>query len=354
MRQLIYIEPNRLTWQDVKPPSISSDREALVRPLAVSRCDLDYYIATGVAALPGPFAFGHETYDEIVDVGDDVRGFAPGDRVIVPFQISCGSCARCRRGHTGLCSSVPYRSAFGMAPLSGVEYGGSLSDLIKVPFAQHMLVHAPRSLKAEAMAGLADNVTTAFTLVAEPLSRLPRAPVLVVGGLGSGIGLHVAQCAIALGSDKVVFVDDDEESLRLARQIGADPVAISIDLNSELNDKFPITIDASGKDAGLLLAIRATEYEGICQRTYGAFEERTLTPLRDMYARNITLKLGRVHARAHMDCALNLMYAGRLEPQAVITSTYSFSDAAEALVEPGIKMVFLHESMSSPGADGAK
>jgi len=64
----------------------------------------------------------------------------PGEPVLVPFQISCGECGRCRAGLTGLCDTVPYRSSYGMAALSGVEYGGGLSDLVRVPFADHMLV----------------------------------------------------------------------------------------------------------------------------------------------------------------------------------------------------------------------
>src|SRR5205085_1873594 len=87
----------------------------------VTRCDLDLTIAGGKSGLPGPFALGHETAGRVVDVGSAVKNFVPGDLVIVPFQISCGECASCRRGHTNTCTSVPFRSSYGLKPVCGVE-----------------------------------------------------------------------------------------------------------------------------------------------------------------------------------------------------------------------------------------
>lgn len=337
----MFISAGLLEWWDAPEPRIQHDHDALVRPIAVTRCDLDIFIASGAAGMPGPFAIGHETVGEVVDVGDGVRNVRPGDRVLVPFQISCGACGRCRAGLTGLCETVPYRSSYGMAPLSGVEYGGGLSDLLRVPFADHMLVHAPTGLLPEALAGVADNVTTALTLVAEPLRLQPKSKILVVGGQGKGIGLHIVQCAVALGSDKVVYVDNDLRTLDLARRLGAESVELEIGADTPAIGAFPFTIDASGHVEGLAFAIRCTSYEGLCQRSYGDFRERTEVPLRDMYARNITLKLGRVHARAHMHETLDLMQSGCLHPEHVITRRATFAEAAEAILDPTNKVVFV-------------
>jgi alcohol dehydrogenase len=113
MRQLTYAGGSTIEWWDVPEPKLQDDRDALVQPLAVTRCDLDLIIAVGKSGLPGPFALGHETAGRVVDVGDAVQNFVPGDLVIVPFQISCGDCERCRRGHTNACISVPFRSSYG-------------------------------------------------------------------------------------------------------------------------------------------------------------------------------------------------------------------------------------------------
>jgi len=74
LRQLTYVSPRVLEWRDVRAPRLEHDGDALVRPIAVTRCDLDLFIANGALGLPGPFAMGHETFGEVIDVGDGVRG----------------------------------------------------------------------------------------------------------------------------------------------------------------------------------------------------------------------------------------------------------------------------------------
>jgi threonine dehydrogenase-like Zn-dependent dehydrogenase len=87
MRQLAFLKPGQFEWHDVAAPRIESPRQAIVRPTAVARCDLDLYIATGLVPFAGPIAFGHESIGEVIDAGD-ATGFVPGDIVAVPFQIS--------------------------------------------------------------------------------------------------------------------------------------------------------------------------------------------------------------------------------------------------------------------------
>jgi threonine dehydrogenase-like Zn-dependent dehydrogenase len=234
-----------------------------------------------------------------------------------------------------------------MAPLSGIDYGGGLSDLIRVPFADHMLVKAPPDLSPEALAGVADNVTSAYDFVADPLRRKPGSTMLVVGGPGGGVSLHVIQCALALGAAKVVFVSEDAETVAMATRLGAEACTLPLGPDTPPVGSFPFTIDSSGGVEGLAYAIRCTDYEGLCQRTYGDFRDRTETPLKDMYGRNITLKLGRVHARAHMPAVLDLMSGGCLCPQHVITRRAMFGDAAEAMLDPTHKVVFVCEDLAA-------
>ena len=119
MRQLTFIKPGQFELHDVPAPKLKADTDAIVRPLAVARCDLDLYIATGFAVYPGgPFAFGHECVGEVVDAGSKA-GVTPGTRVVVPFQMSCGRCATCKRGHTNTCEAYPFRAAYGLKPMSG-------------------------------------------------------------------------------------------------------------------------------------------------------------------------------------------------------------------------------------------
>jgi threonine dehydrogenase-like Zn-dependent dehydrogenase len=259
MRQLTYVGGNKVEWWDVPAPRLQDDRDALVQPLAVTRCDLDLAIVHGRSGLAGPFALGHETAGRIVDIGGAVRNFAPGDLVIVPFQISCGVCDRCRRGHTNACTAVPFRSSYGLKPVCGVEYGGGLSDLIRVPFADHMLVHQPQGHALSQTAGLADGATDGFSAVARWLAQRPGADVLVIGGFAQSLALLAVQAAVARGAGRIVYLDDHAPRLAKAKSLGADVIEAPAGLSMEPPGLFPIVIDAAATDASMLLAIRATQ-----------------------------------------------------------------------------------------------
>ncbi len=97
MRQLTFIRPGTLEWREVAEPGLEGPQEAIVRPIAVGRCDLDGAIVGGRAPFEGPFAIGHEFVAEIVALGEGVAGFQPGQRVIVPYHICCGRCPRFAR-----------------------------------------------------------------------------------------------------------------------------------------------------------------------------------------------------------------------------------------------------------------
>src|ERR1700754_1776687 len=133
MRQLMFEEAGRYDWREVPELQITGPGQALVRPLAVACCDLDVGVAHGRLPMPPGHAVGHEGVAEVIAVGDDVTGVQVGDRVVVPFQISCGSCRECRRGVTGTCGSVPLMAMYGMAPIAGLDGGGFMADQVLVP-----------------------------------------------------------------------------------------------------------------------------------------------------------------------------------------------------------------------------
>src|SRR6202035_996693 len=123
-------------------PALSSERAALVRPVAVATCDLDALIISGSSPFAPPFPIGHECVAEIIELGDGVGALAPGELVSVPFQISCGECAPCREGRSANCSTVAFMSTYGFGP-AVEQWGGFLSDVVCVPYAEHMLVPLP-------------------------------------------------------------------------------------------------------------------------------------------------------------------------------------------------------------------
>ncbi len=147
MRQLTLLEPKKVEWQEVPEPVIEDGRQALVRPIAVALCDADQPAILGESPAAVPVALGHEFVAEVAEVGEDVGTVSVGDRVIVPFQISCGHCVRCAGGQTGDCTTVDRLSMYGFGGLGG-PWGGALSDLVRVPFADAMLLPLPEGRRA--------------------------------------------------------------------------------------------------------------------------------------------------------------------------------------------------------------
>jgi len=342
MRQLTYVGDQHFEWHDVPEPSLEGDDDALVRPIAVATCDLDTGIVQGIAPLPGPFAFGHEFVADVVATAGSVTSVKPGDRVIVAFQISCGRCDRCRRGLTGSCSMVPALSSFGLAPLSR-EWGGALSDLVRVPYADAMTVPVPAGMDPVAIASVGDNVPDGWRAVAAPLREHPRDPVLVIGGAGAGsVGLYAVAAAVALGSEQVDYVDSDPARLRVAEQLGASIIDGRI---QRRYGPYPITVNHAAGQDGLAAALRSTEPGGICTSTSIYFEAETPIPLLEMYGTGVTFKTGRVNARALMPEVLEAVGSGRIHPEQITAAVVSWESAAEALAAHTHKTVITrHEN----------
>jgi threonine dehydrogenase-like Zn-dependent dehydrogenase len=337
MQQLIYGDANQLDWREAAEPKLESDAAALVRPVAVATCDLDALIIAGESPFPPPFPIGHECVAEVLDAGERVGSFERGALVSVPFQISCGQCAPCKRGRTGNCASVGFMSSYGFGP--AVErWGGFFADVVQVPYAEHMLVPLPDGLAPAAVASASDNISDAWRAVAPPLADEPGAPVLVVGGASSGsIGLYAVALALALGADSVTYVDADPSRRATADSLGAQTVA---ETPPRLGP-FPITVDASADPDGLALALRSTAPDGTCTSTAIYFGEQPSLPLLEMYTKCVTFKTGRAHVRPAIPHVLELAADGALAPERVTTRTVAWSDAADALLERDwCKLVF--------------
>src|SRR5436309_2055152 len=178
MRALVLEDVRRVAWQEVPEPRREHEREAIVRPLAVATCDLDQPMIFGQTPFALPIHLGHECVAEVVE---GPPGFSPGDRVVVPFQISCGTCEPCRRGQTGNCAAVAPLSMYGFGALGGA-WGGMLCDLALVPYAAGMLVPLAAGIDPAVVPSAADNMADGWQAVAPSLAEHPAADVLVTGG----------------------------------------------------------------------------------------------------------------------------------------------------------------------------
>lgn len=342
MRQLTFIEAGRLEWWDVPEPQLQGPLEAIVQPIAVSTCDLDPFTIRGTTpfAATGPFAFGHEFVARVVEVGDAVSAVRPGDTAVVSFQICCGECERCLQGLTASCDTVPPRSMYGFGPLGG-DWGGALSDQVRVPFADFMLVPLPDGVEPKAVPSVSDNVCDAYRTVAPHLDTRPGSTVLLLGGSPSC--LYAIQIALARGASRVIYADRDAARVATARSLGAE--GIEIESWPDRIGSYPVTANGVFDAAGLACALRSTEPGGVCTNAAPIFEPAVPIPLLDMYVTGITFITGRVNARAHMPEVLELVATGRLQPDRVTGAVAGWGEAVDALIDSTEKLVLVSDDM---------
>ncbi|MBV8928917.1 MAG: alcohol dehydrogenase catalytic domain-containing protein [Mycobacteriaceae bacterium] len=326
MRQLMFSEPGRYTWRDAPDPELTAPEHALVKPLQVACCDLDVGVARGVLPMPPGHAVGHEGIGEVVAVGDGVTRVAVGDRVVVPFQINCGHCAACRRGATGSCGSLPLMAMYGMAPLAGLDGGGFMADLVRVPYADAMLLPVPAGVDPVAIASLSDNIPDAWRGVGpyrDELAALDPADrrVLVVGRLS--IGVYAAALAAALGAN-VDYVDTDPHRLAAAEKLGA--TVHERPKPDKSWEPYPVTVHTSADPSVLAATLRATWPDGVCTDTGIYYQGNVEMPLLPMYTRGVRFVTGRVNARAAIPQVIDLL-AGTRDLAPVVDRVVAWEDA---------------------------
>ncbi|HZQ32525.1 MAG TPA: alcohol dehydrogenase catalytic domain-containing protein [Mycobacterium sp.] len=326
MRQLLFEDADVYAWRDAPEPAITSPEQALVRPIAVACCDLDVGVSQGVLPVPPGHAVGHEGIAEVIAVGDDVTSVRVGDRVVVPFQINCGSCPECRRGLTGSCSSLPLMATYGMAPISGHDGGGFMADVVLVPYADAMLISVPGTVDPVAIASLSDNVPDGWRTVGPYRSELDALDasdrrVLVVGGLS--IGVYAAAFAAAIGA-QVDYVDTDEHRLAAAEKLGANVHDLAKPDRSW--DPYPVTVHTARDPSLLSATLRLTWPDGVCTDTGVYFQGSVEMPLLAMYTHGVRFVTGRVNARTVIPEVLELI-AGGCDLASVVERVAEWDDA---------------------------
>jgi threonine dehydrogenase-like Zn-dependent dehydrogenase len=331
MRQLTFVNSGAVEWREVADARIEGNLDALVRPLVLGRCDLDVGFLRGAAPLAAGAPIGHEMIGLITEIGDGVRRMTPGQIVIVPSQISCGTCRNCRRGFTGRCQSVPLGAGYGMGREGG--FGCAAADLVRVPYADAMLVPLPAGADPVAMIGAADMALDAWRAVGPQLQARPGASVLVMGGQAAVIGIYAAGIAVACGARQVDYVDDDPARLAQAARYGARPISRPC----ELDQLYEIIVDADGAAETLVQAIRAAEPEAVLTSVTIHMRALTGLPMIEMYFKGINLVTGRANVRPAMEPVLALCRHGQFRPDHVETKLYHFDDAPAAWMDPAVR-----------------
>ena len=225
MRALTWQGREKVTVEDVQDPRIEEPTDAIIRVTSTAICGSDLHLY----GVLGPFltrgdVLGHETMGVVEEVGPSAGRLKPGDRVVVPFNISCGSCWMCERGLFAQCETTQVRthgkgaSLFGYTELYGSVPGGQ-AEYLRVPQAHFGPIVVPDGPPDERFLYLSDILPTAWQAV--QYADVPPGGSLAVIGLGP-VGQFAVRVARRLGVEKVFAVDRVAERLALAQRWGAE------------------------------------------------------------------------------------------------------------------------------------
>ncbi|MBO2451883.1 alcohol dehydrogenase catalytic domain-containing protein [Actinomadura barringtoniae] len=304
----------------------------------MATCDLDRPLVLGRTPFPRPLQLGHECVAEVVAVGSQVQTVQVGDRVVVPFEISCGKCSACQAGLTGSCRAVPPVSMYGFGLIGG-HWGGTYADLVGVPYADAMLVPLPDGVDPAAVASLADTVCDGFRHVAPHLPRLlerdPGTEVLIIGSLASrypfsvSTALYAALTAQALGARRITFCEARSQVREEAAGLGLETITPS---ELRRHPLTPLVVDISGSPRGVRTALTKTAPDGVCS-SVGTLSHAARIPASLLFVRNVTVHIGRAHTRTLIPQVLELVTATTLHPEAVTTRLADLDDAPKVLAD---------------------
>jgi len=367
MKALRYHGARRVSVDEVDDPILLADDDILLRVTATAICGSDLHLFRGsVPGMQEGDILGHEFMGIVEEAGPEVRNLRAGDRVVVPFTISCGDCFFCARELFAACEETnparglvlnrkSLRSGAGMFGYTHFYggYPGGQAEYVRVPKADVGPIKVPDALPDEQVLFLSDILPTGYQAVIN--AEVGSGSSLAIFGAGP-VGLMAAACARMLGVERIVMVDHHDYRLQYARDAyGVE--AINFD---EVDDPaewiventhgrgVDASIDAVGFEAkgnavesvatklkleggsGFVLrqCIAATRRGGVVSvpGVYSGFIHAFM--FGDAFDKGLSFRMGQTHVQRHMPALLGWIGEGRLAPHDIITHRLPLADAA--------------------------
>ncbi|MBY0329166.1 MAG: glutathione-dependent formaldehyde dehydrogenase [Acetobacteraceae bacterium] len=371
MRALVWHGKHDIRCDTVPDPVIEHPRDAIIRVTSCAICGSDLHLYGNlIPGMKNGDIMGHETMGEVVEVGPEARGaLKVGDRVVIPFTITCGQCEQCRRGNFAACersnrNAETAAKLFGHAPaglfgythLTG-GYPGGQAEYLRVPFADTTHVKVPRGLTDGQVLFLSDILPTGWQAAVQ--CDIQPEDTVAIWGCGP-VGQMAIRSAILLGARQVIAIDRLEDRLSMARAGGATTINFAeesvIERLQELTGgKGPEKcIDAVGMEAHASTFLEDT-YDRVKQTVM--LESDRPHVLREMmyvcrpagvlsvpgvYSgvvdklpfgiamnKGLTIRMGQTHVARWTDDLLRRIGEGQIDPSFVITHTVPLSQGPE-------------------------
>jgi threonine dehydrogenase-like Zn-dependent dehydrogenase len=371
MKATCWAGKQKMEVRNVPDPKILNQNDCIVKVTSTAICGSDLHLYNGFNPFmePGDI-LGHEFMGEVVEVGKNVKKLAVGDRVVVPFPISCGACLACQAGLFSVCQNTNPNAyiaekmlghstagIFGYSHLTG-GYAGGQSEYVRVPFADVGPLKVPEGMEDEQALFLSDILPTGY--MGAEMCNIKPGDTVAVWGCGP-VGQFAITSAYLLGAEKVIAIDRFDYRLRMASE-KAGAITVNYDevdrVSNVLNDltggRGPDhcidAVGAEGHTHGVMYVHdRAKQFVRMQTDRPIALREAIFAcapggtvsvigvyagvmdkfPINAVMNKGLTIKTGQCHVHKYMQPLLERIQKGELDPTFIITHRLKLEDAAE-------------------------
>lgn len=355
MKALTYQGISDVKVKNVKDPIIEKEDDIIVRVTSTAICGSDLHLLHGmIPSTPKDYVLGHETMGIVEEVGKGVTKVKKGDRIIVPFPISCGHCWYCEHDLWSQCdNSNPngeIGAVFGYSDILG-GYNGGQAEFLRVPYANVGPVIVPEELTDEDVLFLTDILPTSYWGVEN--GNVKHGDTVVILGCGP-VGLLSQKWAAYMGAKRIIAVDHVDYRLKHADKFngvetvnlkdhdnvgeyikeitngGADAVVDCVGMDGKMTmiEKVETLLRLQGgSKSAIEIATQAVRKGGTVSLVgvYGA--RYNAFPLGDFFSRNITLKMGQCPVHSYIEPILKLIKENKFDAKDIITHRLSLDKA---------------------------
>ena len=366
MRALCWHGTGDIRCETVPDPEIIDSRDVIIKVTSCAICGSDLHLMGGfVPEMKAGDVLGHETMGEVVETGSGISNLKVGDRVVVPFTISCGECRMCKWGLFSVCErsnpagakqaeqiGYPTAGLFGYSHMYGGFPGGQ-AEYLRVPYADVGPIKVPDGLSDEQVLFLSDIFPTGYQ--AAEVCNIQPGDTVAVFGCGP-VGQFAIKSAFLLGAGRVIALDVVPERLAMAQASGAETLRYD---DEELQKRILDMTDGKGPDSvieavgleshgaggvveslksgltsmerpyALEQAIIACRPGGTVSQP-GVFVGNVTVPMGALIGKGLTMKTGQTHVQRYLKPLMQRIENGEIDPSFLITHRIGLEEGPEA------------------------
>lgn len=325
MKALVYGGPGKIELKDVPNPKVEKATDAIVKIVKTTICGTDLGILHGKTPTCQPgTTLGHEGVGVVEAVGEGVRVFKKGDRVIISCITSDGSCEYCKKQLYSHCEDGGW--------ILGHLINGTQAEYVRIPHADNSLYKIPKGSDEEALVMLSDILPTGHEIGVQNGRVRPGDTIAIVGA--GPIGMSALLTAQFYSPAKIYMIDLDDNRLKAAKAFGATEVInsgkedVAKKIMAGTKDGVDVAIEAVGMPATFDVC-QAIVRPGGRIANVGVHGKPVNLQIQDLWIRNITLTTGLVNTNT-TPMLLKTVTSGRIDPNKLVTHHFKLKDILHA------------------------